>query len=179
MKIVIHPNEFLQHEYYYRRMMQIHPDKFTIVADVEEEWHGKDILPAFEECRYIGIEQASEILDKSKGTIVKYIKNGLLRGIKTYKWAVREDDVLNFEEKKRKTPRKTNQTQRTLALERDDYKCCHCGSTENLEVHHIKHRSDGGTDELDNLITLCAECHMKEHEGEPVHFLMQSRLNDR
>jgi hypothetical protein len=28
-----------------------------------------------------------------------------------------------------------------------------------LEVHHIRERGDGGTDEIDNLRTLCGDCH--------------------
>jgi hypothetical protein len=35
-----------------------------------------------------------------------------------------------------------------------------------LEVHHIKYRSDGGSDTPNNLITLCSNCHTPEnHKG--------------
>ncbi len=33
-------------------------------------------------------------------------------------------------------------------------------------AHHIVYRSAGGTDDLQNLIWLCAECHQKEHAHE-------------
>jgi RNA-directed DNA polymerase len=46
--------------------------------------------------------------------------------------------------------------------ERDDYRCVVCGRTEDLlDAHHIQARREGGTDDLDNLITLCRNCHAK------------------
>ena len=32
-----------------------------------------------------------------------------------------------------------------------------------LEIHHIKYRSHGGTDEIENLICLCVSCHNRAH----------------
>ena len=56
---------------------------------------------------------------------------------------------------------------REHALCRDNYTCQVCkAKNTRLEVHHIKYRSQGGTDDLDNLITLCADCHKKVHAGE-------------
>ncbi len=54
---------------------------------------------------------------------------------------------------------------RRLTLERDDYRCTVCGATEQLEVHHVVPRRAGGMDALSNLVTLCAACHEREHEG--------------
>lgn len=48
---------------------------------------------------------------------------------------------------------------------RDGYKCRNCGSTYELEVHHRKPRSKGGTDRPSNLVTLCHECHTDYHDG--------------
>ena len=48
-------------------------------------------------------------------------------------------------------------------LERDGWRCQKCGSLENLQVHHKTFRSHQGNDSLDNLVTLCAYCHMAEH----------------
>lgn len=53
-------------------------------------------------------------------------------------------------------------------LTRDSYTCQNCkGKTkdEKLEVHHIIFRRNGGSDEHDNLITLCKTCHDKLHDG--------------
>jgi len=43
--------------------------------------------------------------------------------------------------------------------ERDGNACLECGSTENLEAHHVDPVKDGGGPYLDNLITLCKSCH--------------------
>ena len=49
-------------------------------------------------------------------------------------------------------------------LHRDGYKCQNCGKVKcKLEVHHIIFRSNGGSDEPENLITLCNDCHYKVH----------------
>lgn len=47
-------------------------------------------------------------------------------------------------------------------IERDDHKCRLCGATETLHVHHVKPISFGGPHSLQNLITLCRKCHMKQ-----------------
>jgi len=65
---------------------------------------------------------------------------------------------------------------RTGALKRDNYECQACGKTEEdhqdefgvgLNVHHIKdiaeHEDPSEADRLENLETLCVECHGKEH----------------
>jgi len=48
-------------------------------------------------------------------------------------------------------------------LERDGWRCVRCGSLENLQIHHKIRRSQLGSDSLDNLVSLCAYCHMEEH----------------
>jgi len=48
-------------------------------------------------------------------------------------------------------------------LERDGWRCQVCGSMQNLQVHHLKFRSQSGGDVEQNLITLCAECHARMH----------------
>jgi len=54
---------------------------------------------------------------------------------------------------------------------RDGYKCRACGKSKHkdgvrLEVHHIRRKSDGGTDTPDNVVTLCDACHKAHHQGE-------------
>jgi predicted HNH restriction endonuclease len=34
---------------------------------------------------------------------------------------------------------------------------------QNLQVHHLEFRSQSGSDQEQNLITLCAECHARIH----------------
>jgi len=52
---------------------------------------------------------------------------------------------------------------RQKVLERDGYSCQMCGlvKTSGLHIHHIMKKSDGGTDHMDNLMTLCPSCHPK------------------
>lgn len=68
----------------------------------------------------------------------------------------------------RKIPDKTYRD----VLVRDDYSCRDCGWTRSqwnpddprhLEVHHIHAHADGGSNESDNLLTLCNICHDVRH----------------
>lgn len=61
---------------------------------------------------------------------------------------------------------------RREVLQRDDYKCQHCGwhhekwnpsDPRHLEAHHIKQHAEGGENTEENLITLCNICHDKVH----------------
>jgi 5-methylcytosine-specific restriction endonuclease McrA len=54
---------------------------------------------------------------------------------------------------------------RRKILQRDGWRCQVCGSMRNLEVHHVKFRSQSGSDAQENLITLCATCHGRVHRG--------------
>lgn len=49
---------------------------------------------------------------------------------------------------------------RQKALERDGHRCVDCGKEGRLHVHHIE---DPDNHELDNLVTLCARCHVARH----------------
>jgi 5-methylcytosine-specific restriction endonuclease McrA len=52
---------------------------------------------------------------------------------------------------------------RRKILERDDWRCQGCGSSVHLQIHHKEFRSQSGHDAKENLITLCAQCHMQIH----------------
>ena len=47
----------------------------------------------------------------------------------------------------------------------DGYTCQICGEVheKGLTVHHIRHKIDGGMNDLNNLISLCLECHKVLH----------------
>lgn len=51
-------------------------------------------------------------------------------------------------------------------LTRDDYRCQLCKKKKNIElhIHHILFKSNGGTDTINNLITLCKPCHEELHK---------------
>jgi 5-methylcytosine-specific restriction endonuclease McrA len=52
---------------------------------------------------------------------------------------------------------------RLAVLERDGWRCQQCGRRSNLEVHHLRPRSQQGPDSEENLITLCCACHRQRH----------------
>jgi hypothetical protein len=51
---------------------------------------------------------------------------------------------------------------RRVVMERDAYRCKHCDSHVDLSVDHIHPKSKGGTDDLENLQTLCRSCNSKK-----------------
>lgn len=64
---------------------------------------------------------------------------------------------------------------RRSVYRRDDYQCQHCSARGGsgvrdgveLHAHHVEPKSAGGSHHPDNLLTLCAACHDREH-GRPV-----------
>ena len=54
---------------------------------------------------------------------------------------------------------------RNERLSFDGYRCRQCGSAQNLRVHHITYERLGH-EEMDDLITLCKDCHAKVHEND-------------
>lgn len=55
---------------------------------------------------------------------------------------------------------------REAARRRDGNHCRRCGSTRDLQVHHLTSLAEGGARyALDNLITLCRDCHTARHGG--------------
>lgn len=84
------------------------------------------------------------------------MKNPALANEKIRHWGYQKGANYGFENTK------------AMVLNRDGYKCQCCKGKHKdskLEVHHIIFRSRGGSDEADNLITLCHTCHKALHEG--------------
>lgn len=50
---------------------------------------------------------------------------------------------------------------RYFVFTRDNYTCQVCGKSKDkiLQMHHIIYRSNGGTDRVNNLVTVCTDCH--------------------
>ena len=84
------------------------------------------------------------------------MKNPLLANEKVKHWGYQNGANYGFEDTKARV------------LNRDNYKCQICKGKHKdskLEVHHIIFRSQGGSDEAENLITLCHTCHKALHDG--------------
>jgi hypothetical protein len=65
---------------------------------------------------------------------------------------------------------------RRAVLRRDHHRCQvpGCRHSVFVDVHHIRTREDGGSHELDNLVTLCGAHHRASHRGE---LLVQGRAS--
>ena len=80
-----------------------------------------------------------------------------------------DEDYQNYWFRKKKKTRQRTHIPRGLRHEvfkRDNYTCQECGATKEdgakLHIDHIIPVSQGGTDELDNLQTLCDKCNLNK-----------------
>ena len=53
-------------------------------------------------------------------------------------------------------------TEALAVFAKDGYQCVHCGTRDNLTVDHIHPVSSGGTNDPDNLQTLCRSCNSRK-----------------
>ena len=67
------------------------------------------------------------------------------------------------------------QEKRLKILQRDEYRCKYCGSTDKLCVHHKYYLQYPNHEKVkpwnypdDALITLCNKCHYKVHKRKPI-----------
>lgn len=77
---------------------------------------------------------------------------------------------------KKRYRRKIDDNTRSNVLKRDKDKCVVCGNNSRLHIHHKIPVSESGTDDLDNLETLCDLCHAEKHRDQPIYNLMIKRL---
>lgn len=53
---------------------------------------------------------------------------------------------------------------RESVFKRDGQACVMCGATQPLQVHHRRYPKAWGMETIDDLVTLCDDCHKKLHE---------------
>lgn len=61
-----------------------------------------------------------------------------------------------------------------------DIVCCEVCKDVAVDIHHIVYRSQGGQDDIENLMALCRKCHDKAHGKDELFstiFLQQLHLN--
>ena len=118
--------------------------KHKVQAHIDEIEFCKKILPISDSNLIIEVSQFDTALMKDPSLISEKIKHwGYQQGF-NYGYSSRREAILH----------------------RDNYTCQCCGKKNcRLEVHHVKFKSNGGTDDEENLITLCEECHKGVHAG--------------
>lgn len=118
--------------------------KHKVQAHIDEIEFCKKILPISDENLILEVSQFDTALMKNPSLINEKVKH----------WGYQKGFNYGYS------------SRRKAVLHRDNYMCQCCGKKNcRLEVHHIKFRSNGGTDDEENLITLCKECHDGVHAG--------------
>ena len=118
--------------------------KHKVQAHIDEIEFCKKILPISDENLILEVSQFDTALMKNPSLINEKIKH----------WGYQKGFNYGYS------------SRRSAILHRDNYTCQCCGKKNcRLEVHHIIFRSNGGTDDEENLITLCKEYHDGVHDG--------------
>ena len=63
---------------------------------------------------------------------------------------------------------KRSSSVRKKALDIYQYKCANCGTSSNVELHHIVPLAFGGNDIISNMIPLCHACHNATHHAKSI-----------
>lgn len=118
--------------------------KHKVQAHIDEIEFCKKILPISDSNLIIEVSQFDTALMKDPSLISEKVKHwGYQQGF-NYGYSSRREAILH----------------------RDNYTCQCCGKKNcRLEVHHVKFKSNGGTDDEENLLTLCEDCHKGVHAG--------------
>ena len=118
--------------------------KHKVQAHIDEIEFCKKILPIKDENLVLEVSQFDTALMKNPSLISEKVRH----------WGYQKGFNYGYS------------SRRSAILHRDNYTCQCCGKKNcRLEVHHIKFRSNGGTDDEENLITLCEDCHKGVHAG--------------
>lgn len=118
--------------------------KHKVQAHIDEIEFCKKILPIYDENLILKVSQFDTAL----------MKNPSLMNEKIRHWGYQQG--FNY----------GHSSRRKAVLHRDNYTCQCCGKKNcQLQTHHIIFRSRGGTDDENNMITLCKECHADVHNG--------------
>lgn len=138
-------------------------------------WKTKWYLP-FKDCPLLYREDGQTLShDYAKGNSLAFIfsQESPPEWLKDYV-SVEDYSISMFEEKRLRRSSanvtqsrpahrmKTSKPWKVAIIERDGMKCVCCGSRRNLTVDHIHPKSKGGTDDPENLQSMCETCNGKK-----------------
>jgi len=129
----------------------------------------KQILALEKENRKQQIMIGKMVMDSSE-TINQLKKEIDIVKQENYRLINERNDLQSKYNNLKKTPKKVVLTNiypvpkwmKKEVFKRDNYKCLACGTSENLTMDHIKPRSMGGLNDIDNLQTLCQHCNLSK-----------------
>lgn len=89
----------------------------------------------------------------------------------------RSHDSDGQEDSSKTTAPVPEQRKRELIFDRAEQRCEWCETDlDNPQIHHIKPRSEGGSNEPSNLMILCPTCHSKADNGNPTRTKLRQKL---
>lgn len=118
--------------------------------DSEYQTRIVSLLTAFE--YPIPTQIVTRVVDCSKGHARRFYWDNDRQCVREKEWSLAQ-------RKRQATPKQVKHV-----LERDGHRCARCGAEEPLIVHHIWPVSQGGTPDVENLVTLCKPCHRAAHD---------------
>lgn len=130
---------------------------------IETEYNLKSVITIFEFIETIHTEKLMNII-KDK-YIVKDKEGNIIEDHTGNNIIINNITKVSPTEKKIRIKVPIDSRLRHECFKRDNYKCVECGRTKNdsiLHADHIISVSQGGTDELDNLQTLCDTCNFNK-----------------
>lgn len=114
---------------------------------------------------YDGVSNLEKIIEGVEFTI-EHINDK--KALDSMYWLVQGCNILciNKKQKMKNSTRKSiSKSIRHEVFKRDGFKCVECGATKEdtrLHIDHILPVSQGGSDEMDNLQTLCESCNLSK-----------------
>jgi hypothetical protein len=123
------------------------------------------------ESSYVTDEETIWLAKLADKPSAKYFPKKKLNPFITYQYEIEnQNDILDIWEAKGRNLYVSDEywKNRRLALKRDDYQCRLCGKKVTVGVDNHCHHIDGnsGNHNLENLATLCIECHYQTYEQE-------------
>ncbi|AFV22391.1 hypothetical protein Mpsy_0178 [Methanolobus psychrophilus R15] len=135
--------------------VKIYKESFKSCLDFEE------VAKEINDYRKIKAKGKYALVQSAGGIPFRYHELGMISKDKA------QEEYDNFKKYQRKNRSKARAKannkawikQRDIVLERDGKKCQVCESADNLQVHHIIPFKESQSHEVENLITLCDDCH--------------------